>query len=494
VSQPRNVLFIWTDQQRPDTLGAYGNRRIQTPHVDRLAATGAVFERAYCTQPVCSPSRASVLTGLYPHSHGVPQNNVPLPAEVPTLAELLRPHGYATGYVGKWHLGNELGRPTLNTHGFDSWVSTEDTYTRDRAAEGYSDYHHFLLSRGLTPPDEASDGARIFSRPSEARLPEELGKPAFQATECIRFLETHHDRPFLLMVNFLEPHPPYFGPFDGLYDPGQMTLPESWSREMEETVPRRYRLRRQELAGRNPQVGANDEMGWKALKARYWGSCTLVDKHVGRILERLESLGLAESTVVVYSTDHGDMMGEHRLLQKSVQYEGAVRVPLVVRVPGLAPHRVATPVSQVHLTPTLLDLLGLPAPERVQGTSLRPLLDEGDRAPEEAEVVVEWNGLPQQISGSGEVGVAGGEETRMRSVSVRTIRRGRWKLNVHTSEEIELYDLEDDPGEGHNAAFEREREGLVADLYERLLTWQRATQDGLALPDPRGARGASGAR
>ena len=249
MSQPRNVLFIWTDQQRPDTLGAYGNRRIRTPHVDRLAATGAVFERAYCTQPVCSPSRASVLTGLYPHSHGVPQNNIPLPAEVPTLAELLRPHGYATGYVGKWHLGNELGRPALNTHGFDSWVSTEDTYTRDRAVEGYSDYHHFLLSRGLTPPDEASDGARVFSRPSEARLPEELGKPAFQATECLRFLETHRDRPFLLMVNFLEPHPPYFSPFDGLYDPEQMTLPESWSREMEETVPQRYRLRRRSSPG-----------------------------------------------------------------------------------------------------------------------------------------------------------------------------------------------------------------------------------------------------
>ena len=122
----------------------------------------------------------------------------------------------------------------------------------------------------------------------------------------------------------------------------------------------------------------------------------------------------------------------------------------------------------------------------MQGTSLRPLLDEGDRAPEEAAVVLEWNGLPQQISGSGGVSVAGGEETRMRSVSVLTIRRGRWKLNVHTSEEIELDDLEDDPGEGHNAALEREREGLVADLYERLLAWQRATQDGLALPDPRG--------
>src|SRR6266542_1695202 len=149
--RPKNVLFIWTDQQRPDTIGAYRNSTQiagpRTPNVDRLAARGVLFEQAYCTQPLCTPSRASVLTGLYPHTHGVPQNNLWLVAEVPTLADFLRPHGYATGYVGKWHLGNELGRAALGTHGFDSWVSTEDTYTRDRAVEGFSDYHQFLVSR-----------------------------------------------------------------------------------------------------------------------------------------------------------------------------------------------------------------------------------------------------------------------------------------------------------------------------------------------------------
>jgi arylsulfatase A-like enzyme len=488
--RPRNVLFIWTDQQRPDTIGAYRGAAPgpRTPNVDRLAAGGALFETAYCTQPVCSPSRASVLTGLYPHAHGIRHNNVPLPAEVPTLAELLRPAGYTSGYVGKWHLGNELGRPALNTHGFDFWVSTEDTYTRDRSVEGFSDYHHFLVARGHTPPDTAGDGARVFSRATAARMPEEHGKPAFQAAECIRFLEARaaeRDRPFLLMVNFLEPHPPYFGPFDDLYPPEEIELPASWYREMEETVPERYRQRRRALAARNPNVPADDEHGWKELKARYWGGCTLVDKYAGQILDRLEALGLAEDTIVVYSTDHGDMMGEHRLVQKSVPYEGASRVPLIVRVPGLAPRRLATPTSQVHLTPTLLDLLGRAIPAHVQGTSLVPLLSGGDADPQGAEVVIEWNGVERLVSGSGELGAPGQVEGPPPAVDVRTIRRGRWKLNVHASAEHELYDLAADPGEQHNAFADRGNERIVADLYERLLAWQRATRDTVALPDPR---------
>ncbi len=486
-SRPKNVLFIWTDQQRPDTIGAYrGSSGVpgpDTPNVDRLAAGGALFEQAYCTQPVCSPSRASVLTGLYPHAHGVPQNNIPLAAEIPTLAELLRPHGYATGYVGKWHLGNELGRPELGTHGFDSWVSTEDQYTRDRAAEGFSDYYHFLVSRGYEPPDTAADGAKVFSRPTAAKLPEEVGKPAFQAGACVDFLERNRDRPFLLMVNFLEPHPPYIGPFDDRYDPERVPLPESWYRAMEPSVPARYRQRRREYEVRLPQVDTNDERGWKALKARYWGSCTLVDKYVGKILDRLEVLGLADDTVVVYSTDHGDMMGEHRLIQKSVPYEGATHVPLIVRAPGVEAaqgRRLATPVSQVHLVPTLLDLLGQPVPGHVQGTSLVPLLAEGDRAPEEAEVVIEWNGRPRQVSGSGDVSEAKPSEV----VDVRTIRRGRWKLNAHLTGEVELYDLRADPGELHNAVADAGSGAVVRDLFERLRAWQGETADPATLPQP----------
>ena len=182
--RPRSLLFLWTDEQRPDTLGVYHGARAaapaplrgRTPNVDRLAAGGVVFERAYCAEPLCTPSRATVLTGLYPHAHGALHNNVPLPDAAPTLAEMLAPAGYRCGYAGKWHLGDEL-RPQ---RGFGWWSSTEDQYVHDHRAHGFSSYHQWLVSQGHAPPDRAADGARIWSResaraaagaPGQARLP-----------------------------------------------------------------------------------------------------------------------------------------------------------------------------------------------------------------------------------------------------------------------------------------------------------------------------------
>ena len=504
--RPRNVLFMWTDQQRPDTIGAYGNPQIQTPHLNRLAAAGTLFTQAYSTQPVCSPARASVLTGLYPHTHGVGENNVPLPATAPTLAQLLRPAGYVCGYVGKWHLGRER---TPQAGFEDFWVSTEEYgggYAADDPdARRPSDYHRFLVAHGYAPSDDGPYGKR-FSRKTAARLPEQVGKPAFQAGACIRFLETYKERPFLLMCNFLEPHPPVNGPFDGLYDPDSMVLPESWYHEPEPTVPLRYRLRRDPAAFPNhyTELESDDERGWKALKARYWGLCTLVDKYVGRILTRLEELGLAEDTIVAYSSDHGDMMGEHRLLNKMTQYDGAARVPLIVRLPGgtpsgkvLEPRRIEKPVSLVSAVPTLLDLLGLPVPDHVQGPSLVPLLEGGpgsagatDESDSEAnassEVVIEWNGHngdPPAIMAA----IRSGDpslDRRLLLADVRTLRAGSWKLNVHQSGEHELYDLQADPGEMHNAFYDPANRQVVTSLWERLHAWQRETTDPLGLPDP----------
>jgi arylsulfatase A-like enzyme len=503
--RPKNVLFLWTDQHRPDTIGAYGNALIRTPHLDRLAATGTLFEQAYCAQPVCSPSRGSVLTGLYPHAHGVTGNSMKLPPQATTIAERLRPHGYACGYVGKWHLGREH----CAQRGFeDFWRSTENYgfgyEPGDPDPKGLSDYEQSLVARGHLAA--GPDGElKPIGRPAAAQMPEAAGKPAFQAAECGRFLETYKDRPFLLMCNFLDPHGPNHSPFDAMYDPDTIPLPDSWYRELEETVPLRYRMRRRHTERLDVRwekwapgnLSGNDERHWRELAARYWGQVSLVDKYVGQILSRLDELGLAEDTIVVYSTDHGDMMGEHRLLNKGLNYEGAARVPLLIRAPGLAPRRVATPVSQVGVVSTLLDLLGLPVPPGLHGESLVPLMAGGDAGPDEAEVAVEWNGYdsyPPEFSRPGPLTGDEAMDRLLRAVDARTIRRGRWKLTVHTSGEHELYDLRDDPGETHNALYDAGANRTVVDLYGRLLAWQRRTGDALALPDPTASTPSRGAR
>ncbi len=496
--RPKNILFLWTDEQRPDTIGAYGNPRISTPNLDRLAQGAVVFEQAYCAQPVCTPSRGTVLTGLYPHSHGATHNNVPLPENVPTIAELLRPYSYVCGYVGKWHLGREV-HPQ---RGFDAWWSSmEDGYVKDHRAEGFTSYYHWLVRQGFEPPDTAADGAKVFSRSTAARLPEDAGKPAFLAQEACRFLDTYAHQPFALYVNFLEPHMPFFGPWDNRYSADEMELPETWYGDPVAGMPLRHRLRREGYETDNRHVDTNDERGWKALKARYWGLASLVDKYCGRILDHLAALGLAEETIVVYSTDHGDMMGEHRLVAKGVQYEGAARVPLIVRVPGIAPRRIATPTSQVDVLPTLLEALGVPTPDHVQGASLLPLMRAGDVAPDEAEVVFEWSGARDGETADGHRFGGNAAEWRAFAARQRTIRRGRWKLTVDESGDHELYDLAADPyetcnllatnavrpgnaGSAGNAAPPAEALAAAHDLWARLRTWQARTGDTLDLPEP----------
>ena len=483
--QLKNVLLLWTDEQRPDTIAAYGDRKVQTPNLDRLAAGGALFEQAYCTQPVCNPSRASVLTGVYPHTHGVLANRMTLPHTYPTIAELLKPHGYACGYAGKWDLGWEHDAQ----RGFDDLWASVQPKSRGYAAgtrPPHSAYHHHLVARGYSPPA----GKATFGDEYTARLPEADSKPAFLAGEAIRFLEVHRDEPFLLSVNFFEPHPPYHSAFDDLYDAEQVTLPGSWYAPMDETVPLRYRRRRAAVSRdlSEGRLTGDDEGAWKELIAHYWGACTLVDKYAGQILDRLEELGLAEDTVVVYTSDHGDMMGEHRLLGKTTQYEGSMRVPLLVRFPGFAPQRIATPTSLVDVLPTLLGLLGVSAPPHLQGVDRRPLLEGGDVAPEEEALIVEWNGFhgypnedekPELLDEPEEV------KRRLGATEARTIRVGCWKLTLYASGEHELYDLAADPGELHNAIRDAGTAEVVEGLVGRLREWQHRTADQMALPDPR---------
>jgi arylsulfatase len=485
--RPPNLLFIFTDEQRYDTMAAYGNHRIETPNLDRLASESVVFERAYVTQSVCTPSRSSIMTGLYPHSNGCLENNIPLPDEISCLPEMIAPGTYTTAYHGKWHLGDEI----FCQHGFGEWRSIEDNYARyyseGRDRDVRSTYHQWLIENRFEPRN-----GTIFGRGEAARLPEAYGKPAYLAREASRFVRQHAHRPFVLFVNFLEPHMPFFGPRDEQYDPASVALPPNFEARPGQDQPLKTRLfERAYLARGHSGLSLKTEADWRRMVANYWGLCSLVDTHVGTILDTLADCGLGENTIVVYTSDHGDMMGSHRLIAKCVAFEEAIRVPLLVRLPGQhAGARVETPVSQIDLVPTLLDLMGQPVPEGLEGASLRPQIEGRAETPPD-DVFVEWNGHNNGLGDViGQVSIpeplrelaTKGEIISAITDPLRTvITPDGWKLNCSPRGEHELYNLNEDPFETQNLA-SPERAPLMQALADRIRRWQERTGDTVALP------------
>jgi arylsulfatase A-like enzyme len=483
-----NLLFIFTDQQRADTLGCYGNSLVQTPVLDALARESFVFENAYVTQPVCTPSRASILTGLYPHTHGLTDNNVPLRPETKTIAEMVS-ESYVRGYCGKWHLGDEV----IAQHGFEDWVSVEDMYRKYYTKEEYlsvlSTYHDFLVDNGLEP-DVEQYGAHIFRRETEARLPEPFTKARFVGREAARFLHQNRNQPFILYVNFLEPHTPYCGPFDDLYPPDQVPVGPHFRQEPAENAA----LQKHLLADRYRTMDDFDgedlrtEAGWRKTRAKYLGNVTLVDRAIGDILRALDESGQRDNTVVVFTSDHGDMMGDHGLLRKAVMYEEALKVPLIVRVPWMAEQsrRVAGRISQINLIPTLLDLLGQEIPRHLEGVSLTPAL-EGKATLSQAgqdDVIVEWNGTSWKTGRLFRENPMQEEVWQQVSGPWRTvIGQDGWKLNLSPTDRCELHDLNNDPHEQLNLYEDLAQRDRILCMTERLRQWQVRTGDTAPIPD-----------
>ncbi|MFP3937175.1 MAG: sulfatase [Phycisphaerae bacterium] len=493
-----NLLFLYTDEQRFDTLACYGNEVIPMPNLNRFAASATVFEKAYVTQPVCTPSRGSLLTGLYPHTHTCTRNNIPLPQDVPCLPEMLS-GDYCCAHHGKWHLGDEI----YAQHGFREWMGTEDTYHRYYSSEHdeYADrssYHHWLKSRGVEPwqprPDAGVDLEVVrdrFFRKQIHQLPEEHCRPTFLAESACHFLRGHMDTPFALYVNFLEPHMPFHSCRDGRICPEDVLLPADAMDMPDENAPLRLRLMAEKYRrhGYDDQSKLADEHDWRDLTARYWGMCSLVDTAVGRILDTLERTGLAENTIVVFTSDHGDMMSSHNMLGKGVMYEESARVPMLIRTPGQQEQRrVATPVSQVDVVPTLLDLMDQPRPGHLEGESLRPAL-EGDEKSCVRDVFIEWHNdtPPEKADVPDYAGEFAPAERCAESLTadVRTlVSPDGWKLNIWTSGEHELYDLNTDPRERTNRIGDGEKAGRVGDMFARIRERQESTGDSLELPVP----------
>ncbi len=458
-----NLLFLWTDQQRADTMAAYGNTRYRVPVMNRLAAESVVFDRCYVTQPVCTPSRSSIMTGYWPHTNGCVRNNIKLRRDIQTLPEVLSDSSYRTGYFGKWHLGDEV----FAQRGFEEWAAIEDGiyqsyYSEGRDKSARSGYHHFLMRHGYK-----QDTKEGFSRNFATKLPVEHSKPSFLAQEASRFLLKHQSSPWMLYVNFLEPHSPFSSTLNDLHTEEEGRVPENFEKVPDGGEPAWYAQRRKEFHTGRPQgFDLSNDDGWKRIARNYAGLCSLVDQALGRILWALEASGQMENTIIVYTSDHGEMLGSHGLLTKSVMYEEAVRVPYLIRVPfrNQKPMRVTAPVSHIDTIPTMLELLGRKDCCGQQGESLVGAVN-GKRKPGDAHI--EWN-----------------REGEDAGPSARTIvTADGWKMVLHDKDKHLLFHRVKDPQEVNNLYYRPEHQATVRQLRTRIESWQHKTKDKLAFQD-----------
>jgi arylsulfatase A-like enzyme len=463
-----NLIVFLPDQQRADTISCYGARRISAPNLDKLASQSCVFERAYVTHPVCTPSRSSLMTGTWPHVNGCTHNNLILPHDFRCLPEMIGDTDYRTAYMGKWHLGDEKSAQ----HGFERWISISqggEEQSDDHVGEAITDYHNFLVSKGLKPDDKVNGG---FTRNFVTKLPLALSKPKFLEGKACDFLEQQGREPFILFVAFFEPHPPYSGPLNDMHVLDKSDLDPTRDDSFGQQMPLRYRLRQE--CDRHRFRNAEKQL---RVKRNYLGLVTEVDQTIGVILTKLEKLGLADNTIVVHTSDHGDMMGAHGLFGKEVSFEEAVRVPYLVRLPGqsrTAP--ILQPVSHIDFVPTLLDLFGKPPHPQCAGKSRAPLLRGESMAPET--VFVEWspNKVHRFLKGTRlaktrQIMRAFRESTRV------AISPDGWKICLRDHDNNELYSLQSDPSEKQNLYDYTERKDVISRLTGDIHRWQESVSD-----------------
>lgn len=487
--RPVNLLFIMTDQQRWDALSCAGNENIDTPNIDRLAREGAYFENAMSGCPVCVPARSIMLTGHSTENTGVRRNadrksGVLVP--VPTFDNILAENGYTTEYYGKWHTPHHLTstyankvRPVVGKtteSGVQSFSSAYVEYLREHVSERPLEPGEILeraghipyvpdpidLRYGMDPEDvpKRKNGRPDVPQGSQhgcSNIPAEFDKTAFCAKETLEAFDRIKGGPFSLTCSFGPPHPPLIvpEPYYGMYPHDEIPVPKSIHDQMDNS-PYRARSRGENMA-RYKDVNT---IGY--MISEYYGMVKEVDDWVGRLLDALDEAGLAESTLVIFTSDHGEMLGDHGMHSKMNFYEGSVHVPLLMRLPGIIPAGtvVSTPVSQIDYFATILDYLDMPFHES-DGRSLRGLID-GDDADGADYCVSEWH------------------SDNTPNLMVRT---EKWKLlmaNRKDSSALDaLYNLEDDPLEinnliGNNPNKDRYMKYAQA-MKDRLVEWLEKT-------------------
>ena len=367
MSRP-NILFILADQHRQECLGCYGNEQIRTPNLDRIAADGVRYDQAYCTYPICTPSRYSLISGLYVHQHGGRSNHCTLSPMLPTWPKVLREAGYRTKAVGKMHF-----TPTYLDVGFDEMELAE----QDGPGRMDDDYHRDLMERGLLDAFDLYDQRREFRERApqhywdhfgseRSDLPEPWDSTSWIADRAMQSLDAWEGDGNLLMVSFIKPHHPMDppAPWDEMYDPAEMQLLPGYTEQQND------------FDARSDHYYPDGEMtraDLQGVMAYYYATISQIDHHVGRMIQALQQKGMYEETLIVYASDHGDYLGFHHMLLKGgAMYDPTVRVPLMIKWPGGKRSGEARRelVSLVDVGPTLIRAAGVDAPASMGGLDL----------------------------------------------------------------------------------------------------------------------------
>lgn len=455
---PKQAILFLAETQGAQFLGCHReNFDLQTPHLDRLASQGLLFEQAFTCSPVCGPARSAIFTGLFPHSNGVFGNDLAPHIDVPTLGQRLARAGVHAGYIGKWHLdGTDYFGDGRCPPGWDPEVWFD--------GRNYLDSHEDPQMRDATRRQMSPDEVARLGITADFTFVRRIGDRARD------FIARNRDKDFFLVVAPDEPHDPFIcpEPFVSAFDDVRIPVPNADDSLESKPLMQREWSRHCNPAGRMLERGP-DGVRFKR-DPLYLGCNSFLDSEVGRILESVDEH--VPGALVIYTADHGEMFGSHRLNGKGpAMYQEITHIPFLVRWPGCAPEncRVEAPVSHIGITPTILDFFGVPIPDLLEGSSLLGSFRDPGSATREP-VFIEFNRYEVDHDGFGAF------------APVRCVFDGRWKLAVNLLDTDELYDLQTDPQELHNLVSDAGLAGVRERLHDCLLDWMDTTRDPLRGP------------
>ncbi|MCP5265087.1 MAG: sulfatase-like hydrolase/transferase [Burkholderiaceae bacterium] len=506
----RNVLFIMADQLRADYLSCYGHRALRTPNLDALAAMGTRFTRAYCQAPVCGPSRMSFYTGRYTLSHGATWNFVQLPVGERTLGDYLRPLGVRTAVVGKTHhradlegiarlgLSPDTGTGALLAQGgFEPYWRDDglhpdhkvkpdleyNVFLRSRGYDGFNPWHEWANS-GQDENGELASGWYMRNAHRPTRLPEEFTETPFATNKAIEFIREQGEQPWCLHLSYIKPHWPYIAPapYHDMFGPDDFQAPIRADSERSEQAGGRARDINPILAGfqQHPEsLAFSDDRLRENMLPAYMGLVKQIDDHVGRLMRFLKESGRLEDTMIVFTADHGDFLGDHWQGEKEFMYEPSVRLPMIVYDPDPAAPRGEVRddlIEAVDLVPTFIDAIGGEvATHVIEGRSLLGLL-RGGKAPQRDAVFAE---MDYSIYPTARRLGIGQHDARMVMA-----RSERYKL-VHVCKGVAplLWDLQEDPHELVDLGRDPGYAGIVDAHYAMIFDWMIHRRNRIAISD-----------